>query len=290
MVSSSSASTSTSAVTTSVSGTDVEQSSCGTVKQSPPASSSPPPSSSSSSSVHEGPGHQFGSSTSVKTEGGTFSGTTNVAVAPAAFSAPTPKPKGFFRPYSTSPTPSTKAEDSSSSSSSSRHHYHPPGAVQPSGPSSSGETPTASHNQFLQHPGLFKQHQFFDLKQDPLLLNRSSSSSFLSQQPPLHPALSAQDYASAYQVGGVGTLLPHQVHQHLRPPVLPYGGLYGGPIPYHPPPDGTGDGARTTTLPATTSTPTSAVTTTAPLQPVTGAAAPQQYQDPSKAGLNSFQR
>ena len=38
---------------------------------------------------------------------------TNVASAPAARSAPTPKPKGFFRPYSTSPDPPKVSEEES---------------------------------------------------------------------------------------------------------------------------------------------------------------------------------
>ena len=56
------------------------------------------------------------------------SSVTNVASAPAALAAPTPKPKGFFRPYSTSPTP-PKASDCESqnvSSSASENFNAPP--------------------------------------------------------------------------------------------------------------------------------------------------------------------
>jgi hypothetical protein len=51
---------------------------------------------------------------------------TNVASAPSALAAPTQKPKGFFRPYSTSPTPPKLSDSESQNASSASDNFNAP--------------------------------------------------------------------------------------------------------------------------------------------------------------------
>ena len=57
--------------------------------------------------------HPFTSTPKSSLTSPNLSSPTNIASAPAAAAAPTPKPKGFFRPYSTSPTPPKVSESES---------------------------------------------------------------------------------------------------------------------------------------------------------------------------------
>ena len=91
---------------------------------------------------------------------------TNVASAPAALAAPTPKPKGFFRPYSTSPTP-PKVSDSESqnvSSSASDNFNAPPPRQLPFSysqhpayrlPNTTTPTSSLGGNALIPQPGAF---------------------------------------------------------------------------------------------------------------------------------------
>ena len=213
--------------------------------------------------------------------------TTNVASAPAALAAPTPKPKGFFRPYSTSPTP-PKTSDSESqnvSSAASENFNAPPPRQSPFSyshhpayrlPNTTTTLTSLGGNPLIPQPGAIPS-SFNGIRGSPYLTldhnrippHHLSSASSVS---PFAATSGYPEYSLASSLNNNHPYYPHYPGRSIngpsssssssisslsQPNSRPGTGLPNSVTPYYPPPETNGAlNTAKTTVPCSTSTST----------------------------------
>ena len=219
---------------------------------------------------------------------------TNVASAPAALAAPTPKPKGFFRPYSTSPTP-PKVSDSESqnvSSSASENFNAPPPRQSPFSysqhpayrlPNTTTPSTSLGSNPLIPQPGAIPT-SFNGIRGSPYFpLDHNRIPVATSGYPEYSLANSALNNNSPYYPHYPGRSLncPSSASNSIASSISssqlnsrPGTALPNSVTPYYPPPEVNGSLSTTkTTVPCSTSTST----------------VPSHHQDLSSKSTHSLQ-
>ena len=177
----------------------------------------------------------FGSPLAASSPNAKSSFITNVASAPAARSAPTPKPKGFFRPYSTSPTP-PKVSDSESQNVSSNNGFNVP-----------RQSPF-SHHPAYRLPNTTTTHSGALIPHHPGVIHGGLNGSRPSYLPLDHHHRAAHHYYSSSAASSLSPFVPSSGYPE-------YSSVLNNNNPYYPnyPPRSLNGPTSSSSLPSTTS-------------------------------------